>query len=107
MQSECSLMMSSSFLFSSLFCVQVHKVAISNHKLQIVAVSKCLKSQTRLEVILDQRSHTMVVKTKLLAEAFSLGLGEKFKSHLVEALPLMGEAQIQGNEIKAIQNIEA
>lgn len=101
------LMTSSSFLFSSLSCVQVQKVANSKHKLQIVAVSKCQKRQTHLEVILDQRFHTMVVKTKLLAEAYSLGLGENFKSHLVEALPLMGEAQIQGNEIKAIQNIEA
>eukprot|EP00066_Takifugu_rubripes_P009217 XP_003975963.2 PREDICTED: uncharacterized protein LOC101067288 [Takifugu rubripes] len=86
---------------------QVHKVTIHNQKLKIVAVTKCQKRLTYLEVILDQRSHTMVVKTKLLAEAYSLSLGEKFSSHLVEALPLMGKAQIVGNEIKAIQNIEA
>lgn len=49
----------------------------------------------------------MVVKTKLLAEAYGLSLGEKFNSHLTEALPLVGEAQIEGNEVKAIQNIEA
>lgn len=49
----------------------------------------------------------MVVETKLLAEAYSLSLGKKFKSHLVEALPLTGEARIEGNEIKAIRNIEA
>lgn len=89
--------------------MQVDKVIIRNYKLKIVAVAQCYKRQTRLEVILDQKpgTHTMVVKTDLLAEAYSLSLGKKFKSHLVEALPLMGEAQIEGNKIKAIQNIEA
>ncbi|TWW74542.1 hypothetical protein D4764_14G0005450 [Takifugu flavidus] len=86
---------------------QVRKFTIHNHQLKIVAVTKCQKMQTDLEVILDQRFYTMVVKNKLLAEAYSLSLGEKFRSHLVKALPLMGEAQIEGNEIKAIQNIEA
>eukprot|EP00066_Takifugu_rubripes_P029874 XP_011619140.1 PREDICTED: uncharacterized protein LOC105419338 [Takifugu rubripes] len=86
---------------------QVRKFTIHNHQLKIVAVTKCQKMQTDLEVILDQRFYTMVVKNKLLAEAYSLSLGEKFRSQLMMALPLMGEAQIEGNEIKAIQNIEA
>lgn len=87
-------------------CVQVHKVGIHNQKLKIVAVTKCQKRQTQLEVILDQRPHTMVVKSILLAEAYGLSFGKNFNRHLVEALPLVGEAQIEGNEIKAIQNIE-
>lgn len=100
-------MMSSSFLFSSLSCVQVRKVTICNYEFKIVAVTKCQKRQTHLEMILDKRPHTKVVKTKLLAEAYGLSLGENFESHLIKALPLVGEAQIEGNEIKAIKKIEA
>lgn len=93
-------MLSYSLLFS--VCLQVYKVGSRNVKIEIVGITKALKRQTQLEVHLDQKVQTLMVASKLLAEAFGLTLGKNFKSQLVSALPMLAEAVIEGNEIKTI-----
>lgn len=86
--------------------MQVFKVGIRNVKIEIVAVQKAQKRQTHLDVKLDQKVHTFMVASKLLAEAFGLTLGEDFHSQLVSAVPLLAEALIDRNEIKKITPIQ-
>lgn len=93
-------MLSSSLLIS--VCVQVYKVGIRNMKIEIVAIIKAQKRETRMEVKLDQKIQTLMVASKLLAEAFGLSLEEDFQEQLLRALPMVAEAQIEGNKIKKI-----
>lgn len=95
-------------LSSSVFsvCVQVDKVGIRNVNIEIVGVIKAQKIQTHLEVKLDQKVQSLVVASKLLAEALHLTLGENFQSQLVSAIPVLAEAKIDGNKIKKITRIQ-
>lgn len=96
--------MLSSGLFS--VCVQVDKVGICNVNIEIVGIIKAQKSQTHLEVKLDQKDRPLVVASKLLAEALGLTLGENFQSQLVSAIPVLAEAIIDGIKIKKITRIQ-
>lgn len=77
-------------------------------KIEIVGIIKAQKRETQLEVKLDQKIQTLMVASKLLAEAFGLSLKEDFQEQLLRALraPMLAEAQIEGNKIKKITGRE-
>lgn len=108
--SHCSLdpnavSLSYSLLFS--VCLQVNKVGIRKIKMEIVGIIEAQKSQTRLQVNLEQKVQTLTVPSKLLAEAFGLTLKENFKSQLVSALPMLAEAAIEGCKIKELTLVQS
>lgn len=93
-------MLSSSLLIS--VCVQVDMVGIHNMNIEIIGIVDVQKTQTQLEVKLDQKIQTLTVASRLLAEAFGVKQDEDFQERLVRALPVLAEARIEGKKITKI-----
>ncbi|XP_037605146.1 uncharacterized protein LOC119476042 [Sebastes umbrosus] len=80
----------------------VQSVGIQNVRIEIMGIMKANKKETQLEAEVNQRVHTFVAASRLLAKAFGFKLDGGFKDRLLDKIPLSADAEIQGNQIKKI-----
>ncbi|XP_049897339.1 uncharacterized protein LOC126388324 isoform X1 [Epinephelus moara] len=85
---------------------KVQSVGTHNAKIQVMGIIKATKKETHLEAEFNQQVHTLVVASRLLANAFGFDLKGDFKESLLNKMPLSADAEIQGQKITKITAVE-
>ncbi|XP_041863860.1 uncharacterized protein LOC121654065 [Melanotaenia boesemani] len=87
-------------VFLQICCTNIQTVRI-----KIQAITKANKTSTHVEAESNQQLQTLIVPSRLLAEAFRLPPDADLKANLLEHLPISAEAEIQGHKVKKLMRV--
>ncbi|XP_029924019.1 uncharacterized protein LOC115371043 [Myripristis murdjan] len=85
--------------------VKVDMVDVHKGRVEIKGIFKANKTTTHLEAVFNQQMKKLVVGSKLLEKTFNISRDEGFMERLLDAMPLTGQAEIQGDRITAITKL--
>uniref|UniRef100_A0A096LW90 Cell division control protein 24 OB domain-containing protein n=1 Tax=Poecilia formosa TaxID=48698 RepID=A0A096LW90_POEFO len=86
---------------------QVKAAAVQNVTMQIVGIIEAEKEQSEIYVLINQKSRSFLINSRLLAEVFDVKVDDKFKFRLLEKIPFSAKGIINQNKIQDLKAAKA
>ncbi|MEQ2163588.1 hypothetical protein GOODEAATRI_031783 [Goodea atripinnis] len=86
--------------------VQVQSAPVQNVTIEIVGIIKSGRMESELEVLINNQVNTFIMASPLLAEVLGVRLADDLEDRLLEKIPFLVQAEIQGNKITDLKAAE-
>ncbi|MED6265130.1 hypothetical protein CHARACLAT_022275 [Characodon lateralis] len=86
--------------------VQVQSAPVQNVTVEIVGIIKSGRMGSELEVLINNQVNTFIVASPLLAAVLGVRLADDLEDRLLEKIPFLVQAEIQGNKITDLKAAE-
>ncbi|XP_054902688.1 myeloid cell nuclear differentiation antigen-like [Poeciliopsis prolifica] len=86
---------------------QTKAAAVQRVTMQIVGIIEAGKEQTELDVLINNKSRSFFIKSRLLAKVFDVKLDDDFEDRLVKKIPFLAKGKIKRNKIQILKAAKA
>ncbi|XP_017159098.1 uncharacterized protein LOC108166059 [Poecilia reticulata] len=86
---------------------QMKAAAVQNVTMQIVGIIKAEKEQSELDVLINHKPRSFLIRSPLLAKAFRVKLDDNFKDRLLKKIPFSAKGKIKQNKIQTLKAAKA
>ncbi|XP_047235346.1 uncharacterized protein LOC124876526 isoform X2 [Girardinichthys multiradiatus] len=85
---------------------KVQSAPVQNVTIEIVGIIKSGRMESELEVLINNQVNTFIIASPLLAEVLGVRLADDLEDRLLEKIPFLVQAEIQGNKITDLKAAE-
>ncbi|KAK5610270.1 hypothetical protein CRENBAI_007886 [Crenichthys baileyi] len=82
---------------------KVQSAPVQNVTVKIVGIIKSGRMESELEVLIHNQVNTFIMASPLLAQVLGVRLADDLEDRLLEKIPFLVQAEIQGNKITALK----